>query len=64
MDPNNIQLTNLNKSFEYEKVARDIDSISDIHELRNLAKSFIKLYLKQEEVLSELKWPNPAQDKN
>jgi hypothetical protein len=64
MDPNNIQLTNLNKSFEYEKVARDIDSISDIDELRNLAKSFMKLYLKQEEVLSELKWPNPAQDKN
>jgi len=64
MNPNNIQLTNLSKSFEYEKVARDIDSISNIDELRNLAKSFVKLYLKQEEVLSELKWPNPAQDKN
>jgi hypothetical protein len=64
MDPNSIQLTNLNKSFEYEKVARDIDSISDIDELRNLAKSFMKLYLKQEEVLSELKWPNPVHDKN
>jgi len=64
MDPNSIKLTNLNKSFEYERVARDIDSISDIDELKNLAKSFLKLYLKQAEVLSELKWPNPAQDKN
>ena len=64
MNPNKIELTNLNKSFEYEKVARDIDSISDIDELRNIAKSYIKLFLKQEEVLSELSWPNPAQDKN
>lgn len=55
MNPNSIELTNLNKSFEYEKVARDIDSISDIDELKNIAKSFVKLYLKQEEVLSELK---------
>ena len=64
MDPNNIQLTNLNKSFEYERIARDIDSIINIDELKNLAKSFAKLYFKQQEVLLELKWPNPAQDKN
>lgn len=64
MNPNKIELTNLNKSFEYEKVARDIDSISDIDELRNIAKSYIKLFLKQEEVLSQLSWPNPAQDRN
>jgi hypothetical protein len=64
MDPNNIQLTNLNKSFEYERIARGIDSIIDIDELKNFAKSFAKLYLKQQEVLLELKWPNPAQDKN
>ena len=64
MDPSKVQLENLNKSFEYEKIARDIDSISDIDELRNLAKSYIKLYMKQQEVLSELKWLNPVQDKN
>lgn len=64
MDPSKVQLENLNKSFEYEKIARDIDSISDIDELRNLSKSYIKLYLKQQEVLSELKWLNPVQDKN
>ena len=64
MNPNNIELTNLNKCFEYEKVARDIDSISDIDELKNITKSYVKLYMKQQEVLSELSWPNPAQDKN
>ena len=64
MNPNKVELTNLNKSFEYEKVARDIDSISDIDELKNIAKSYVKLFLKQEEVLSELSWPNPAQDRN
>lgn len=64
MNPNKVKLSNLNKSFEYEKIARDIDSISDIEELRNIAKSYAKLFLKQEEVLSELSWPNPAQDKN
>lgn len=64
MNPNQINLDNLNKSFEYEKIARDIDSISDIDEIKNIAKSYVKLYLKQEEVLSELKWHNPAQDKN
>lgn len=64
MNPNDILLTNLNKSFEYEKVARNIDSISDIDECRNIAKSFAKLYLKQEEILSEFKWPNQALDKN
>ena len=64
MDPNKIELTNLNKCFEYEKVARDIDSISDIDDLKSIAKSYVRLYLKQEEVLSELSWPNPVQDKN
>lgn len=54
MDPNKITLGNLNKSFEYEKIARDIDSISDIDELRNYAKSYIKLYFKQQEVVSKL----------
>jgi hypothetical protein len=52
MDPDKIILDNLNKSFEYEKLARDIDSIDDLDVLRNYAKSYIKLYLKQQEVIS------------
>jgi len=53
MDPDSITLDNLYKSFEYEKLARDIDSIDDCDILRNYAKSYIKLYLKQQEVISK-----------
>jgi len=54
MDPSNIYLKNINKLFEYEKLAIDIDSIEDIDILKNFAKSYIKLYLKQQEVVSKL----------
>ena len=54
MDPNNITLENINKMFEYEKHARDIDSISDIKTLKNLSKMYVKLYLKQQEVIAKL----------
>lgn len=54
MDPDKIQLENLSKNFEYVKTSMEIDSIDDINELRNIAKSYIKLYMKQQEVLSEL----------
>lgn len=54
MKPSDIDLENINKMFEYEKIARDIDSIYDIDVLRNFAKSYIKLYLKQQEVISNL----------
>ena len=54
MDPNTISLENISKLFEYEKLSRDIDSIDDIETLRNFAKSYIKLYLKQQEVVSKL----------
>lgn len=54
MDPNNIVLEDINKLFEYEKLVRDIDSIEDIDTIKNFAKSYIKLYLKQQEVVSKL----------
>jgi hypothetical protein len=54
MDPNSITLDNLNKLFEYEKHARDIDSIDDIETLKNLSKMYVKLYLKQQEVIAQL----------
>lgn len=54
MDPNKIILENMSKLFEYEKLVRDIDSIDDVDILRNYAKSYIKLYLKQQEVISNL----------
>jgi len=54
MDPNSITLESISKLFEYEKIARDIDSIDDIVIIKNFAKSYIKLYLKQQEVVSKL----------
>lgn len=54
MDPDSISLENLSKSFEYFKYAGEIDSIEDISELRNIAKCYYKLYLKQQEVISNL----------
>jgi hypothetical protein len=53
MNPDQIQLEDVNKMFEYEKISRDIDSVDDIEVLKNYAKSYIKLYLKQQEVVSK-----------
>ena len=53
MNPDSIQLEDMNKMFEYEKLSRDIDSIDDIEVLKNYTKSYIKLYLKQQEVVSK-----------
>lgn len=54
MNPNKIILEDFNKMFEYEKISRDIDSINDLEILKNLSKSYAKLYLKQQEVISKL----------
>jgi hypothetical protein len=50
MDPDKIQLESMNKMFEYEKYSRLIDEL-DVEELKNFAKSYFKLYLKQQEVI-------------
>ena len=56
MNPDKIILEDFNKMFEYEKISRDIDSIDDIEILKNLSKSYAKLYLKQQEVISKLQY--------
>ena len=59
MNPDTIELSNLTKSFEYVKFSNQIDSINDIEDLRNLAKCYFKLYLKQQEIVSEWSAPKP-----
>lgn len=54
MDPDSIELENLTKSFEYFKAATEIDEISDLDEVKNIAKCYFKLYLKQQEVVAQL----------
>ena len=51
MDPDEVTLENLTKNFEYVKFSNQIDTINNIEDLRNLAKCYFKLYLKQQEVL-------------
>jgi|TARA_B100000902_G_scaffold297961_1_gene285136 hypothetical protein len=58
MDPNDIELSNLSKSFAYQKLAAEIDNCEDRDELRNIAKSFIKLYYKQQETMAVIGIPN------
>lgn len=54
MNPEEIELENLSKSFEYHKLSSEIDNCNDVEELKNVAKAYIKLYLKQQEVVSNI----------
>ena len=54
MNPNDITLEDLSKSFEYMKACIEIDSIEELDQIKNVAKSYIKLYLKQQEVVKDL----------
>ena len=45
MNPDKVILEDFNKMFEYEKISRDIDSIDDLETLKNISKSYVKLYL-------------------
>ena len=54
MDPNQIELESMSKLFEYERQARIIDECEDVRELKNICKSYAKLYFKQQEVVSSI----------
>ena len=54
MNPDEITLEDLGKSFEYFKACTELDSIEDIEDLRLIAKAYMKLYLKQPEVVKDL----------
>lgn len=54
MDPSEINLSNISKLFEYEKICREIDNCNDTEVLRNISKSYVKLYFSQQEILTEL----------
>jgi hypothetical protein len=54
MNYTDIHLESMSRSFEFEKLSRDIGTIDNIEELKNLSRYFLKLYLKQQEVISTL----------
>ena len=53
MDPKTIELSTIDKLFEYEKHSRLIDQMS-VDELKDFAKLYCKLYFKQQEVVLSL----------
>ena len=54
LDPNLIKIETLSKSFQYEKMARELDECDDPDDLRTAAKCFLKLYLKTTETIKHL----------
>jgi|TARA_B100000902_G_C27211245_1_gene864464 hypothetical protein len=54
MSHEEIKLATPTRMFTFEQLSRDIDKINDIDVLRDMAKSHIKLYLKQQEVVASL----------
>jgi hypothetical protein len=54
MDPSEIVLENLTKNFEYERITREIDSCENLDQVKNIAKSYVKLHLKYQETLASL----------
>jgi hypothetical protein len=58
MNPDQIILENLSKNFEYERISREIDSCENIDQVKNIAKSFVKLHLKYQETVSSLNFGN------
>ncbi len=58
MDPDSIELKNLSKMFAYQQIAKDIDNCDDRDILKNIAKSFVKLYYKQQETMSVIGLPD------
>ena len=52
MNPDDITLDKPSKSFQYEKISRDIEKMEDIELVKNMARCWVKLYLKQQETLA------------
>jgi len=52
MDPKDIELDDLNKIFEYERISRELDTCTNIDIMKNLCKCYVKLYFKQQETIS------------
>ena len=54
MKSSDIELSSISKNFEFEKLSRDIDDISDVKYLREMLKCYLKLYFKQQETINSI----------
>jgi hypothetical protein len=57
MQHDDLKLTTVSRMFEFEKISRELDTCTNIDILRNLCKCYVKLYMRQQEILIELGSP-------
>ena len=53
-NPAEIVLHSTAKMFEYERLSRQIEECDDIDMLRDMARCWIKLYMKQQETMRSI----------
>jgi hypothetical protein len=53
-DPSQITLDSTAKLFEYERISREIEECSDIDTIKDMLRCYVKLYMKQQEVVLDL----------
>lgn len=51
MNPDEIKLNATTNLFAYEKISREIETCNDPKVLKNMLRSYVKLYLKQTETI-------------
>ena len=54
MNPDDIKLNITTNLFAYEKISREIESCNDLTVLKNMIRSYVKLYLKQTETIKDI----------
>lgn len=53
-DPSQITLDSTAKLFEYERISREIEECDDINTIKDMLRCYVKLYMKQQEVVLDL----------
>ena len=53
-DPSQITLESTSKLFEYERISREIEECDDINTIKDMLRCYVKLYMKQQEVVLDL----------
>ena len=53
-NPAEIELQSTAKMFEYEKLSRQIEECDNMDVLRDMARCWIKLYMKQQETMRSI----------
>ena len=58
MKPEDIKLNTTAREFHYETLSREIEGCNDIKELKEQLRSWIRLYMKQQESMASLGIPS------